>query len=432
MSEHHHHHPNSKCCSGHGPQPDGPAQEPLDAAGQSLTRALQVSFSILKLIMIVLLVLFLCSGIFQVQQDEKALLLRFGRIVGSAENPVIEPGIRFAFPEPINEVIRIPVTREQSLSIDGFWYFETEREKLNPTPASQITGPLDPVTDGYTLTRNDKVEGISGTDYNIVHSKWTLKYKIGSPRHFFENVYIADRKPGQDLLEAAAPTLEPLLESLASDAIVSTMVRYSIDEAIKNEIGIAEKVKFLLQEKLNEMQSGITVSDVRASRIIWPRQVEEAFQASTKARQESEQVRIDAWSYKEKMLTDTGGPGAEAILEKLKQPGLSQEEQELLVAQLSGQVQSKISEARAYRTTVVNNAKANAEYLLALLPEYRNYPELVLQKLYQDAVEQVLANAEEKILIQPSADGQSRELRVMISRDPNIKKEQAKKQASGR
>jgi regulator of protease activity HflC (stomatin/prohibitin superfamily) len=108
------------------------------------------------------------------------------------------------------------------------------------------------------------------------------------------------------------------------------------------------------------MQSGITVSDVRASRIIWPRQVEEAFQASTKARQESEQTRIDAWSYKEKMLTDTGGPGAEAILEKLKQPGLSQEEQEQLVALLSPGVSRRLRSS-GLPHDVVNNAKANAE-----------------------------------------------------------------------
>ena len=64
-----------------------------------------------------------------------------------------------------------------------------------------------------------------------------------------------------------------------------------------------------------------------------------------------------------------------------------------------------ISEARAYRTTVVSDAKANAEYLTQLLPQYREYPELVLQRIYQDAVEEVLANAEEKFIMQRSEDG---------------------------
>lgn len=423
MADHHHHlHDKGKT-----PQRELPA-EPLDASAKSLTQALHVSFSILKVIMIVLLVVFACSGIFQVQQDEEALLLFFGRIQGPAEDPVLKPGIKFAFPEPIHEVIRIPVKREQSLTINSFWYFETEEEKLRPVKAP-VTGPLDPLKDGYCLTRNDSVEGMEGADYNIVHSQWTVTYKIDSPKHFFENVYMRDRKPGEDMLEAASQTLEPMLESMASEAIVRTLVHYSIDEAIKSQTGIADSVKVILQGKLDRIQSGIGIKDVRANRIVWPRQVEEAFQASNKARQESEQARIDARAYKEKILTDTGGPDAERILELLKQPNLPPEQQEEYVAKLSGQVQSKISEARAYRTRVVEDAKANAEYLRQLLPEYQKHPELVLQKIYQDAVEQVLAGADEKILIQPSAEGRSRELRVMINRDPNIKKEKAKQES---
>ncbi|HPO68873.1 MAG TPA: SPFH domain-containing protein [Anaerohalosphaeraceae bacterium] len=424
MAEHHHHlHDKAKM-----PQRELPS-EPLDASTKSLTQALHVSFSILKVIMIVLLAVFACSGIFQVQQDEEALLLFFGRIQGPAEDPVLKPGIKFAFPEPIHEVIRIPVKREQSLAVNSFWYFETEEEKLRPVK-TPVFGPLDPLKDGYCLTRNDRVEGIEGADYNIVHSQWTITYKIDSPKHFFENVYIRDRRPGEDMLEAAAQTLEPMLESMASEAIVRTLVHYSIDEAIKSQTGIADSVKVILQDKLDQIQSGIGIKDVRANRIIWPRQVEEAFQASNKARQESEQARIDARAYKEKKLTDTGGPDAERILELLTQPGLSPQQQEEYVAKLSGQVQSKISEARAYRTRVVEDAKANAEYLRQLLPEYRKHPELVLQKIYQDAVEQVLAGADEKILIQPSVEGRSRELRVMINRDPNIKKEKAKQESS--
>ncbi|MHC4555434.1 MAG: SPFH domain-containing protein [Planctomycetota bacterium] len=272
---------------------------------------------------------------------------------------------------------------------------------------------------------------MAGTDYNIVHSAWTITYKISSPKHFFEHVFIRDRQPGEDLLEAAADTLNPLVESLASNAIVRTMVKYTIDEAIKSEAKIAGDVKLILQDKLDQVQCGIKIGDVRASRIVWPRQVDEAFQASSKARQESEQIRIDASSYREKLLTDTGGSGAEDILERLKQPGLSQSEQEELVANLSGQVQTEISEARLYRTKVVEDAKANAEYMQKLLPEYRKNPELVLQKIYQDAIEQVLANADEKIFMQ-TREGLPDEIRLMLNRDPNIKKNKAKQKNNAR
>ncbi|MHC5199025.1 MAG: SPFH domain-containing protein, partial [Planctomycetota bacterium] len=193
----------------------------------------------------------------------------------------------------------------------------------------------------------------------------------------------------------------------------------------KNNVKIAEDVKYILQDKLDQVGCGIQIGDVRASQIVWPRQVDQAFQASSKARQESDQIKTDAASYKEQLLTDTGGSDAETILDQIKQPGLSQEKQFELVGELSGQVRTEISEANLYRTTVVEDAKASAEYLRRLLPEYRKNQELVLQKIYQDAIEQVLAGADEKIFIQ-TREGMADEIRVLLNRDPNINKGKAK------
>jgi len=421
MADHHHHHHTDDT------EQEQVLDEHLDTAGKSLVNALRISFNILKLIMIATVLLFLFKGSFyQIQPEEKALLLQFGKIQGTGEKRVIEPGFKMAIPEPISEMIRIPVKKVQTMEIDSFWYYETPQEKLNPNQKRSATGPLDPLRDGYCLTRNDSLDGLQGTDYNIVHSKWSITYRIGSPILFFENVYMRQQTPGEDFLEAAAETVEPLLESLTSNAIVNTMVNYTIDEAIKSDAGIAADVKDRLQRKLDQIQSGIQISDVRANRITWPRQVDKAFQASSEAGQESNQIKVDAESYKDKLLTDAGGSEAEAVLERLKQPGLTQEQQEAEVAKLSGQVQSKISEARAYRTTVVNDAKANADYLRELLPEYQKHPELILQQIYQDAISEVLDGADEKIIIQPSTDGKPREIRVLINRDPNIKKQKIK------
>ena len=90
----------------------------LDPAGQSLTNALRHSFVILKIIMVLLVVLFLFSGVFRVQPDEEALVLQFGRFRGEGEYRVLRPGLKFAFPEPISEVIRIPV--RHSIADDRF------------------------------------------------------------------------------------------------------------------------------------------------------------------------------------------------------------------------------------------------------------------------------------------------------------------------
>ncbi len=416
-----HQHDNCTCSHPHEEPAGQMIADELDPAGKSLTNALGVSFAILKVIMVLLVILFAFSGVFRVQPDEEALVLQFGQIRGEGEGRILGPGLHFAFPEPISEVIRIPVQRVLTQPVELFWYFETEQEKLSRTPMP-ATGPLNPLTDGYSLTRNDQLTGLAGTDYNIVHSRWSITYRVRSPIAFFESVYIRSRNPGEDFLDAAAETVNPLLNSLAANAITSTMVRYSIDDAVRSVTGIAADVQTTLQRKLDEIGSGLVIDAVRADRIVWPRQVDEAFQASNRARQESAQMEIDARSFEGKTLTDTGGPDAERVLEKLKQPDLTQAQQEEAVAQLAGQVQTVISESRAYRTRVVEEAKANAEYLMNLLPEYRKRPELVLQKIYQDAVGQVLADAEEKIFLQPGQDGKSREIRVMINRDPQIRK----------
>jgi membrane protease subunit HflK len=87
---------------------------------------------------------------------------------------------------------------------------------------------------------------------------------------------------------------------------------------------------------------------------------------------------------------------------------------------LAGSAQEQIAQARGYRTSVVENAKANADYLRNILPQYQKRPQLVLQKIYQDTVENVLDNADEKIVLQPSA-GKSREVRIQVNRDPKAK-----------
>ncbi|GAG36017.1 unnamed protein product, partial [marine sediment metagenome] len=48
-------------------------------------------------------------------------------------------------------------------------------------------------------------------------------------------------------------------------------------------------------------------------------------------------------------------------------------------------------------------------------------PKLVIQKIYQDAIEYVLNNADEKIVIQPTKGAKGREFWLQLSRDPTIK-----------
>lgn len=398
-----------------------------DLSYKFLTSALSSAFMILKVIMTVLIVLFLTSGVFTVGPDEQALVLRFGKVIGG-ENKLRGPGLNWALPAPITEVIRIPVTKKQNLVIENCWYAETDAEKLG-TRKSRVrpNDPLNPLKDGYCLTRNDSVLTGSEADYNIVHAKWMLQYTIASPEKFFRNIYYETPKPGEDFLDVMALSVNPLLETLAADAIVTEMVNYSIDQAIVNTPAIAMSIKKRLQLKLDQISSGINVDAMQVvGKITWPRQVDMAFQASSNAVMEKDKLVFEAKGYADTLMSETGGINADDVLTKLKAPNLDEQEKQFLLSQLSGQSQENIALARAYKTKVVSSAKANAEYLHSLLPEYKKRPKLVMQEIYQDAIKEVMTNADEKIFLQPSASDKTTQLRVLINRDPNIKKPKKK------
>ena len=110
---------------------------------------------------------------------------------------------------------------------------------------------------------------------------------------------------------------------------------------------------------------------------------------------------------------------------------------------LTAQVASStaLSQARNYRTTVSNQANQLADALVnraeadrkglvdrtageasrfqELLPQYQANPELLLQQRYNEVISRVISNAQERVFLASRPDGQPRELRLLLNRDPN-------------
>ncbi|MHC4425505.1 MAG: protease modulator HflK [Planctomycetota bacterium] len=415
-----------------------PAADELDAAGKSLSEALRISFIILKVIMIILVVAFLASGFETVDSDEQALVLRLGKIQGVGEKRLRGPGAHWIFPYPIDEIVKINVETQVNLTINSFWYFQTQEEMLSQQERRvRPDQPLNPLVDGYCISRSEKrgeaaaagemydetilrgdveisyqdgevevelkdfsvtsqrrtLTGPGGSDYNIVHTKWQLTYQIDDPERFFKNIHVEDVKTGDDYFDVITGSITPLLESLFEDTVVTEMVNYTIDEAISSEKDrIQERMRTLLQKKLDKIESGIKVVSVQLTQSVSPRQVKDAFQASMDASQTSQTTITNARAYAEDTLNKAGGAA-----------------------------QEEIAEARFYRTKVVETAKANADYLQRLLPEYRQRPKLVIQQIYLDAIEQIFDNADEKFVVQTAEGAKGTELRVLLNRDPSLK-----------
>lgn len=405
-----------------------PIGQELDAASKSLSEALGISFAILKVIMVILIVAFLASGFKTVDSNEQALVLHFGEIRGVGEKRLLGPGAHWIWPYPIDEIIKIPVESTVNLAIDSFWYPERPEDVLagRERPVRPDT-PLDPLIDGYCITRDEKqdeaTQDAAGSDYNLVHTKWQLTYQINDPERFFRNVYVRGANPGDIYFDVIQESIEPLLKDLFEGAVVTTMVNYTIDEAISSKDRIPGNVKSLMQEKLDRIESGIHVVSVQLTRSTPPRQVKPAFEASILADQNKDKAITEARSYAETTLNEAAGPYAEEIFAALHDDSMNEQQRELLWDQLAGTAQEKLSSAREYATKVVENARANADYIESLLPQYRERPELVLQRIYLDAIENILSNAEEKFLIQPTGGAKGTEIRVLLNRDPAMKRQ---------
>jgi membrane protease subunit HflK len=404
----------------------------LDHASKSLSEALRISFFVLKIIMVLLVVIFLASGFRTVGSDERALVLQFGEIRGVGEERLLGPGLHWVFPYPIQEIVRIPVEKQVNLAIDNFWYYQRPSELLpeGPMDLDRPGRTLNPIRDGYCITRgseqNPREESDRGSDYGIVHCKWQVVYNIDDPERFFRNVFVADIKPGDIYFDVIKASVSGLIDSVISDAVVSTMVKYTIDDVLFLSQGsIVDDVRRLSQQTLDEIEGGVKIESVQLSTTPrWPRQVDAAFQASIQASQASQQAIDEAKGYADNTLNEAAGPVAKELIGVISgEKQVSKEQEDYLWSRAAGQAQEKLSQASAYRTEVVEKAKANAEYLMSVLPEYRKRPQLFLQELYRDTIETVLNNAEEKIIVQPVKGGRGTDVWIMLNRDPSIKKE---------
>src|SRR5438270_1746090 len=143
---------------------------PMDSGSQALSEALRSSFVVVKIVMVILVFVFLGSGIFTVGPNERAIILRLGRPVGEGEKALLGPGLHASWPYPIGEFQRVSITGIQRVTSRAGWYAVTPEQELAGTePPAGVT--MNPAVDGYALT----------ADGNIVHTRATLPYKINDP-----------------------------------------------------------------------------------------------------------------------------------------------------------------------------------------------------------------------------------------------------------
>ena len=342
---------------------DLPSEAPMEDAGtQALSDALASSFRFIRALMIILVVVFLGSGIFTVNPNEMAVLLRLGKPVGSGSDAILRPGLHWSFPSPIDEIVRIPVGESHTVEATNCWYQVTpEMEISGGLPPSLST--LQPGVDGYALT----------SDGNIIHARATAKYRIADPLR-----YAFDFRGATNILESAL-----------NNAVLYATARHSAEEALyKDKTGFQEAVRQRFWQTIEKANLGVELEPIQVQTFP-PMYVKEAFDQVLEAEQALSEARNTAEGEAEEITRKAVGEG-----------------------------RALISDGITRSNMLVQTLRAEAEAFSDQLADYQRTPRLFRERLLVETMSQVLTNVNDKWLLPESKDGGRRQIRLMLNREP--------------
>jgi membrane protease subunit HflK len=219
-------------------------QEQSKAVFRDLDRIIMAALGIL-------LVIYLASGIFVVEANEKAVVFYFGKA-----GEIINPGIGYHWPWPIEWVKKVNVKEVQRIEV-GFWPQGDFGEELLP----------------YCITG----------DRNIIHDRYIIQYRIAEPANFLAS----GARVREILIELAQATILETVASKPVDLILTTgkseMERSVQENLVRKLEGLNLKIQIVGVER----QSGEP-----------PSLVKEAFQRVINAQEEMRTRIHEAENYR--------------------------------------------------------------------------------------------------------------------------------------
>ncbi|WP_420468016.1 FtsH protease activity modulator HflK [Panacagrimonas sp.] len=208
------------------------------------------------IVAIVVAALWLGSGFYVVDEQERGVILRFG-----AYDRTSTPGVGWRAPWPIESLEHINVTRVRQV---------TDRQSM--------------------LTK----------DENIVDIELTVQYRVSSAEDFLFNV----QDPDMTLQQATKSAVRETVGQSEMDFIL-TAGRQSI----------AEDTKVLLQDSLDDYKAGLIVTEVNLQQAQPPEAVQAAFADAIKAREDQERLKNEAEAYANDRLPKARGAAARQVEE---------------------------------------------------------------------------------------------------------------------
>lgn len=197
-------------------------------------------------------------------------------------------------------------------------------------------------------------------DENIVDINLTVVWKIKDAKDYLFSI----RNPDETVSVAAQSVLREIVGQSEMQPII-TGDRGKVEDETKVE----------LQRVLDDFNAGIVIVRVKLQKADPPREVVDAFNEVQRAKADMERFKNEAEAYRNEVLPKARGHAAQ-------------------IAQ----------DAEAYKAATINKAEGEAKRFASVYAAYKDGKEVTVKKMYLDALEEVLTNAN-KVIIDPSQKG---------------------------
>ena len=229
-------------------------------------------YGLIPIIVVVLLLVWLGSGIYFVAPDEVGVVKRFGKAVRSTT-----PGPHYHMPAPIETVLKPKVTQVRRIEI-GF-----------RTIGDRQLGKVRAVTDeSLMLTKAE----------NIVNLSFIVQYRIKDAEAYLFNVRDQD-KTVKDAAEAA---------------MRETAGENELDDILtEGKFKVQQDTKESLQRILDDYNAGIHIVAVQLQDVYPPDEVMAAFKDVASAKEDKAKMENDAHGYRNDILPKAKGKASQIV-----------------------------------------------------------------------------------------------------------------------
>ena len=198
-------------------------------------------------------------------------------------------------------------------------------------------------------------------DQNIIDVQFTVQWKVKDAGNYLFNI----REP------------EVTVKVAAESAMREVIGQTNLENAMTTDRQmVQDRTSDSLQTILDDYKSGITILQVQLLKADPPGQVIDAFNDVQSARQDLDRKKNEAQAYANQVIPAAQGRSAQML-----------------------------QQAEAYKEQVSKEAEGEAKRFLSVYESYKVAKDVTMQRLYLEAMEEILKNSNKVILDQNGGGG---------------------------